>query len=115
MFRTGSMRVYMPLSLILAIVIAFPMFARWEAFLLFVFGPKASIADPVYGKDISYYLFSFPIYALLQSRIFISFAILLLGVLFSIGWSTVYSRHRSRVSKRERKSTYASWSYPSSR
>ena len=82
MFRTGSMRVYTPLSLLLAIVIAFPMFARWEAFLLFVFGPKASIADPVYGKDISYYLFSFPIYSLLQSRIFISFAILLLGVLF---------------------------------
>jgi len=82
MFRTGSMRVYTPLSLLLAIVIALPLFERWEAFLLFVFGPKASIADPVYGKDISYYLFSFPIYSLLQKRIFISFAILLIGVLF---------------------------------
>ncbi|MBI5591307.1 MAG: UPF0182 family protein [Deltaproteobacteria bacterium] len=82
MFRTGSMRVYTPLSLLLAVLIAFPMFARWEAFLLYVFGPKASITDPVYGKDISYYLFSFPIYSLLQSRIFISFAILLLCVLF---------------------------------
>ena len=82
MFRTGSMRVYTPLSLILAIVIAYPLFARWEAFLLFVFGPEAAILDPVYGKDISYYLFSFPIYSLLQRRIFISFAILLIGVLF---------------------------------
>ncbi len=82
MFRTGSMRVYTPLSLVLGIVIALPLFERWEAFLLFVFGPQAAIADPVYGKDISYYLFSFPIYTLLQKRIFISFAILLIGVLF---------------------------------
>ena len=77
MFRTGSMSVYTPLSLVLGIVIALPLFERWEAFLLFVFGPEAAIADPVYGKDISYYLFSFPIYTLLQRRIFISFAILL--------------------------------------
>lgn len=82
MFRTGSMSVYTPLSLVLGIVIALPLFERWEAFLLFVFGPESAIADPVYGKDISYYLFSFPIYTLLQRRIFISFAILLVGVLF---------------------------------
>jgi len=82
MFRTGSMRIYTPLSLVLGIVIALPLFERWETFLLFVFGPQASIADPVYGKDISYYLFSFPIYTLLQRRIFISFGILLVGVLF---------------------------------
>jgi len=82
MFRTGSMSVYTPLSLVLAIVIALPLFEHWEAFLLFVFGPQAAISDPVYGKDISYYLFSFPIYSLLQKRIFISFDILLVSVLF---------------------------------
>lgn len=82
MFRTGSLRVYTPVSLILAIVIALPLFERWEEFLLFVFGPEASLTDPAYGRDISYYLFSFPIYSLLQRRIFISFAILLIGVLF---------------------------------
>lgn len=81
MFRTGSMRVYTPLSLALAIVIALPLFERWEAFLLFVFGPPSSIVDPAFGKDISYYLFALPIYTLLQRRIFICFAILLIGVL----------------------------------
>lgn len=81
MFRTGSMRVYTPLSLVLAIVIALPLFERWEAFLLFVFGPDSSIVDPAYGKDISYYLFSFPIYTLLQRRILITFGILGIGVL----------------------------------
>ncbi len=82
MFRTGSMRVYTPLSLLLGIVIAQPLFERWESFLLFVFGPQSGVADSVYGKDISYYLFSFPIHTLLQRRIFISFAILLVCVLF---------------------------------
>jgi uncharacterized membrane protein (UPF0182 family) len=82
MFRNGSMTVYAPLSLILAIVIASPLFEHWEDFLLFVFGPRASILDPAYGNDISYYLFSFPIYLLLQKRIVISFAILLISVLF---------------------------------
>jgi uncharacterized membrane protein (UPF0182 family) len=82
MFRTGSMSVYTPLSLVLGIVIALPLFERWEAFLLFVFGPQAGISDSVYGNDISYYLFSFPIYTLLQRRIFISFAVLLIGVFF---------------------------------
>ncbi|MFH0725804.1 MAG: UPF0182 family protein [Pseudomonadota bacterium] len=82
MFRTGSMLVYTPVSLLLAIVIALPLFEHWEAFLLFVFGPKAAILDPVYGKDISYYLFSFPIYSLLQKRIVISFAVLSAGVFF---------------------------------
>ena len=82
MFRTGSMRVYTPLSLVLGIVIALPVFEQWESFLLYVFGPQSGIMDPVYGKDISYYLFSFPIYILLQKRILISFAILLIGVLF---------------------------------
>lgn len=82
MFRTGSMSLYTPLSLLLAIVIALPMFKQWEAFLLYVFGSAAAIPDPVYGKDISYYLFSFPIYLLLQRRILISFAILLISVFF---------------------------------
>ena len=82
MFRTGSMLIYTPLSLVLSILIALPLFDQWEAFLLYVFGPEAAIADPVYGKDISYYLFSFPIYSLIQSRIFVSFSILLAGVVF---------------------------------
>jgi hypothetical protein len=82
MFRTGSMLVYTPVSLLLGIAIALPLFEHWEAFLLFVFGPKAAILDPVYGKDISYYLFSFPIYSLLQKRIVASFALLSAGVFF---------------------------------
>jgi hypothetical protein len=82
MFRTGSMRVYTPLSLILAVPVALPLFRQWEAFLLYVFAPQAGVNDLVYGKDISYYLFSFPIYTLLQRRLLITFLLLFAAVAF---------------------------------
>ncbi|MCE5241777.1 MAG: UPF0182 family protein, partial [Desulfobacteraceae bacterium] len=80
LFRTGSMRIYTPLSLVLAFPIALSLFERWEQFLLYVFSPAAGVQDPVYGKDISYYLFSYPIYSLLQRRLLIAFVLLLAGL-----------------------------------
>jgi uncharacterized protein len=82
MFRTGSMWVYTPLSLILAVPVALPLFRQWEAFLLYVFAPKAGVQDLTYGHDISYYLFAFPIYTLLQRRLLITFVFLFFAVLF---------------------------------
>jgi len=49
-------------------------------FLFYVFGPAAGVNDPVFGKDISYYLFSFPIYRMIQSRLLLGFIILFLGL-----------------------------------
>lgn len=80
MFRTGSMWAYTPLSLVLSIVIALPLYDRWESFLLYLFAPDVGTADPVYGKDIRYYLFSYPIYTLMQSRLLIAFSVLLVGL-----------------------------------
>ena len=77
MFRTGSMAVYGPLSLILAIFIAMPLFDKWDSFLFYIFGPDAGVTDPVYGNDVSFYLFSYPIYLLLQGRLLIVFLILI--------------------------------------
>jgi hypothetical protein len=80
-FRTGSMWVYTPLSIILSVVIALPLYERWEAFLLYLFSPAAKTADPVYGKDISYYLFAYPIYTLIQRRLLLAFGVLLASIL----------------------------------
>ncbi|MBP8644735.1 MAG: UPF0182 family protein [Syntrophobacteraceae bacterium] len=80
LFRTGSMWVYTPLSLVLAIPIALPLFHRWEDFLLYLFAPSAGMQDPVFGKDVAFYLFSLPIYSLVQQRLFLAFALLLCGV-----------------------------------
>ncbi len=76
-FRTGSMWVYTPLSIILSVVIAIPLYDRWEAFLLYLFSPNAGVADPVYGKDVAYYLFAYPIYTLIQRRLLMTFGVLL--------------------------------------
>jgi hypothetical protein len=78
--RVGSRIVYIPLSLVLATVIAIPSFHHWHKFLFFFFGPDAGVNEPVFGKDVSHYLFSFPIYRMIQSRLLICFILLFLGL-----------------------------------
>jgi len=85
LFRGGSLKVYTPLSLILAVIIAWPLFQKWEAALFYIFGGKAGIQDPFFGKDISYYLFSLPIYTLLQRRLLIA-SLLLFASLNVLYW-----------------------------
>jgi len=80
MFQQGSLKVYTPVSVLLSILIAIPLFHQWEAFLLFIFGLKSGIPDVSYGKDISYYLFSYPVFTLIQKELLITFILLLLGI-----------------------------------
>jgi len=68
-FMSGSFKVYTPISLFLAMLIAIPFYLQWEDALLFFFGSDAGITDPVYGKDVSFYLFSYPIYMLIQKEL----------------------------------------------
>jgi uncharacterized protein len=81
-FRTGSLGIYTPLSAVLAVVVALPLFREWESFLLYVFAPRTGVADPVYHQDISYYLFSYPIFTLIQNRLLVAFFVLLAGLVF---------------------------------
>ncbi len=80
MFQSGSMKVYTPLSLILAIPIAVPLYEQWHQALLFFFGPEANVVDPAYKIDISFYLFRYPIYLLIQKELLIVFALLFLSL-----------------------------------
>ncbi len=78
----GLQRFYLPLSLAMALPIAIPMYTHWEAALMFLFGGASGVTDPLFGKDISFYLFSLPIYTLLQKEILLVMAVLFLGVSF---------------------------------
>jgi uncharacterized membrane protein (UPF0182 family) len=80
MFQRGSLKVYVPFSLALSILVAVPIFSKWETFLLYMFGPDAGVTDPVFGRDVSYYLFSFPIYVLLQHRLLVAVLFLIFGL-----------------------------------
>lgn len=79
-FQTGSMEVYTPLSLILAIAIAVPFYDQWEAALLFFFGRGMGVDDPVYGNDVSFYLFYLPIFLLIQELLLIVFSVLFVSI-----------------------------------
>jgi uncharacterized membrane protein (UPF0182 family) len=80
-FRTGSKRVYAPFSLALAVLVAWPLYKQWEGTLLYVFGQKAGFQDPYFGQDISFYLFSLPLYQNLLRELLIALALLTGGLL----------------------------------
>ena len=94
--RIGSRIVYIPLSLVLATVIAIPLFHHWHKFLFYFFGPEAGVNEPVFGKDVSYFLFSFPIYRMLQSRLLLCFILLFLGL------ALLYWTERRLLDRQER-------------
>jgi len=83
-FMDGSAKVYTPLSLILAVVIALPFYDQWESAILFFFGSDSGVTDPVYGNDVSFYMFSYPVYTLIQQELLITSALLffLVGCLY---------------------------------
>ena len=82
LFQSGSMKVYIPIALILAIMIAKPFYSQWESALLFFFGPNSGINDREYGRDISYYLFRLPIIEVVEREMLIAFSVLLLAITF---------------------------------
>ncbi len=79
LFQSGSMKIYTPLSLFLGILITIPLYDKWESALLFI-GPRSGIADPTFGKDISYFLFQYPVFTLIQDRFLWAFSLLLLAL-----------------------------------
>ncbi len=84
-FMYGSVKIYTPLSFILAIIIASPFYHQWESALLFFFGSSSGISDPVYGQDISFYLFSYPLYMLIQQELLFT-SIILFFLVAALYW-----------------------------
>lgn len=71
-FMSGSIKIYTPISLLLAIIIAAPFYLDWEQALLFFFGNNSGVVDPIYGNDVSFYMLSYPFYLLIQKELLIS-------------------------------------------
>jgi len=84
-FRSGSLKVYTPVCLILALLLAFPLFRQWEDVLLYVCAPTTGNADALFGLDVSFYLFGLPVLLMVQGRLFWTLILLLvsLGVLYA--------------------------------
>jgi uncharacterized membrane protein (UPF0182 family) len=70
-FRTGSLALFTPISLIMAFVLAIPFYEHWEYATLFFFGSASGIVDPIFGNDISFYMFSYPMFTLVQKELLV--------------------------------------------
>ena len=84
-FLYGSAKIYTPISLLLAIIIAIPFYDDWEHSLLYFFGGRSGVADPLYGNDIGFYLLSYPIYSLIQPEL-LTTAILIFVLIGALYW-----------------------------
>ncbi len=98
-FRHGSMKVYIPLSLVFSILLALPLYHQWENALLFFFAPAKGVRDTLFQLDISYYLFSLPIFNLLQGRLILTL------ILLSVSLAILYAAEM-RVLQREGQALY---------
>ncbi|PPK73839.1 hypothetical protein B0F88_101371 [Methylobacter tundripaludum] len=83
-FMNGSAAVYTPISLILAIFIAIPFYNQWESTLLYFFGSDSGVTETVYGKDVSFYMLSYPTYMLIQQEMLITASLIfcMVGILY---------------------------------
>ncbi|MDP2903604.1 MAG: UPF0182 family protein, partial [Methylovulum sp.] len=68
-FMSGSVKIYTPISLVLAVFIALPFYHQWETSLLYFFGGDSGVNEPVYGNDVSFYMLFYPIYQLIQQEL----------------------------------------------
>ncbi|MGR8998714.1 MAG: UPF0182 family protein [Gammaproteobacteria bacterium] len=83
-FMGGSVKVYTPVSLALAVFVAIPFYKQWETSLLFFFGRDSGVTETVYGNDVSFYMLSYPIYMLIQKELLITAILIfcLVGILY---------------------------------
>ncbi|MEY2701042.1 MAG: hypothetical protein RIQ52_1797 [Pseudomonadota bacterium] len=96
-FQLTSIRIYIPLSLVLSILIALPFYHQWEDSLLFIFGQKAEVSEPLFNTDISFYLFAYAIFELIQSELLICSGVMtvLVALTYWIEHSINHSGKRS--------------------
>lgn len=69
---------------IFTVPILTPIYLQWEAFLLFYFNSGSSVTDPIFQKDIAFYLFAYPVIKLVQNEMLVVFSLLL---------ATIYSAY----------------------
>ncbi len=83
-FLNGSVKIYTPISLVLAIFIAMPFYNQWETTLLYFFGRNSGVTETVYGNDVSFYMLSYPTYMLIQKALLITSLLIfcLVGILY---------------------------------
>lgn len=79
-FQQRSLAVYLPLTLVLAILVALPLLFSWETAMMYLLAPNMGTQASMYGFDVSFYLFSLPLYELLFAETLAALLIALAGL-----------------------------------
>ena len=84
LFMNWSIKIYTPISLILAIFVAMPFYKEWKLALLFFFSKNSGVTESIYGNDVSFYMFSYPMYMLIQQELLITATLIFffVGILY---------------------------------
>ncbi|MFN3762252.1 MAG: UPF0182 family protein, partial [Anaerolineae bacterium] len=86
--RTGTRTlrwVFIGVGLFIAFIMADVLSNRWLDFLLFRHAVPFGLADPIFGQDVSFYLFRLPVYDLLAGWLLALAVLSLLGALVAYG------------------------------
>ena len=97
LFTKRSLLKFLPLSMLFTLPILIPVALNWDSFLLFFFQVKSGIEEPIFGKDISFYLFSYPVYKLIYLELIATFSLILLATAFFY-WNC-YKKIKDKTSK----------------
>jgi hypothetical protein len=82
LFMQWSVKIYTPISLILAVFVALPFYKQWELALLYFFGRDSGVTESIYNNDVSFYMLSYPMYMLIQQELLITAILIFIFVGF---------------------------------
>lgn len=73
---------------LIALIVGASASGNWEEVLLYLYQGSFNLADPLFGRDVSFFVFTLPIWQALRSMLFgmTFFTLLATGVVYGIGW-----------------------------
>lgn len=96
-FMNGSVKIYTPISFVLALVIASPFYSQWESTLMYFFGAPAGVTEPVYGNDVSFHMLAYPTYQLVQQELLFTALLIfiMVGILYWLEHTFIPDQRKS--------------------
>src|SRR6202022_1496534 len=85
---------------VLSILVAAAEVSNWDLFLRFVYQVPYGESDPLYGKDIGFYLFSLPAYVVLKNWMLLTLVLssLVAGVVYWVRGDIEFNEQRRSIS-----------------
>ncbi len=90
----------MVISAVIALIFAFNFHSEWDTYLRFHWGGAVGRLDPIFGKDIGFYLFRLPFYELIQNSMMSLTFITLLIVLVAYSYFGAFRFGRGDILQR---------------